>query len=425
MTSSPGDSGDRPGSGGIEPSVIRIGLPPALGGPDVDAVLDAIGETAAVRFVGGCVRDAVLGRPIRDVDLATPLHPESVLVAAEAAGLRAIPTGLAHGTVTIVAGGRPFEVTTLRRDVETDGRHALVAFTTDWRADAARRDFTMNALSADRDGAVFDYFGGIEDARAGRIVFVGDADRRIIEDVLRLLRFFRFFAHYGAAPADPATVAACARHAAALGILSAERVREELLKLLAAPDPVPAWHLMVEAAVATEILGGTGDVDRLARVVAAERRAGQPAEPLRRLAALIDGTATAAHLAGRWRLSGREGNRLVEALRHRGALGSGTDRQALRRLVHALGTEAVIDQAVFAAADDDRAPLGDWLAVIAGWRPMALPVSGRDVLDLGIAPGEAVGALLRGVEAWWIAHDFQPDRDACLAELRRRVERPG
>ena len=223
--------------------------------PATRAVTEALSaEGATVRFVGGCVRDAVLGRDAKDVDIATPDPPETVIALLEAAGLKAVPTGIAHGTVTAVADGTPFEVTTLRHDVETDGRHAKVAFTDDWVADAARRDFTLNALYCDADGALYDPVGGIEDARRGRVRFVGDARARIEEDALRLLRFFRFHAHYGRGEADATALAACRELAPLLANLSGERLRDETLKLLAAPESAPVVALMIDMGVSVNSL---------------------------------------------------------------------------------------------------------------------------------------------------------------------------
>jgi poly(A) polymerase len=229
-----------------ETPVLRIKPPAFLADPSLASVMAAVPDA---RVVGGAVRDALAGHEITDIDLATPRLPEQVMQALQAAGIRAVPTGLDHGTVTAVAGGRGFEITTLRRDVETDGRHARVAFTEDWRADAARRDFTINALSMTRDGAVFDYFDGVADLRAGRLRFVGDPATRIAEDYLRILRFFRFFSRYAVGPADPAALAAIRAGVPGLAALSAERVWSELARILSAPDPRAAISLMDELGV--------------------------------------------------------------------------------------------------------------------------------------------------------------------------------
>src|SRR5882672_2726747 len=295
--------------------VARIAPPGWVGEAATRAVLEALAaEGAAVRFVGGCVRDALLGRPIGDIDIATPDPPEQVLALLGAAALKAVPTGLAHGTVTAIvatAGGAPrhFEITSLRRDVENFGRHARVAFTDDWAADAARRDFTMNALCLDAGGQIFDPVGsGLDDLRAARVRFVGDAEARIREDVLRLLRFYRFHAHYGRGEAAAAARDACRRLAHLLPGLSGERVAAELLKLLAAPDPSATLEMMAADGLLAVLLPEARRRDRLAGLVTLEAAA----DPLRRLAALIAADAEAAQrLAARLRLSGAERDRLV------------------------------------------------------------------------------------------------------------------
>ena len=265
----------------------RIAPQPWMTEAATASVLGALGGTA--RFVGGCVRDALLGRAIVDIDIATPLLPEEVMRRLEAAGIKAVPTGLDHGTVTAVAPPRRFEVTTLRRDVETDGRHARVAFTDDWAADASRRDFTMNALFLDAEGRVFDPMGGLPDLHAGRVRFVGDPATRIREDVLRILRFYRFQAHYGRGEADPPARADCRALAPLLPSLSGERVAAELLKLLAAPDPMPTLRLMAADGVLAMLLPEARRLARLAALIPLEGIG----DPLRRLAALLDDGAAA------------------------------------------------------------------------------------------------------------------------------------
>jgi poly(A) polymerase len=262
---------------------------PWLRAPHAAAVLDALQAAGGEgRFVGGCVRNALLGSPVDDLDMATALTPPEVIAALGRAGIRVVPTGVEHGTVTAVLDHRPIEVTTLRRDVETDGRRALVAFTTDWAEDAARRDFRLNALYADRTGQVFDPVGGgVEDARAGRIVFVGDPEVRIREDYLRILRFFRFRAWYGHGLPDAAALEACGRLAEGLRTLSAERVGKELLKLLAAPDPREAVELMVRSGVLQRLLPPALNLARLWGLVRLEGSLGARPDPLLRLAALL------------------------------------------------------------------------------------------------------------------------------------------
>lgn len=377
------------------------------------AALRSGGE--AVRFVGGCVRDTLRGAPVKDIDLATPLPPESVRERAEAAGFRTVPTGVAHGTVTIVTAGRGFEVTTLRRDIRTDGRHAAVAFTDDWEADAARRDFTVNAMSLAPDGALYDPFGGRVDLAAGRVRFVGDARRRVVEDYLRILRFFRFFAWIGRPPPDRGALAACGALASGVERLSGERVRAETLRLLAAPDPLPALELAADAGVLGRVVPRLRDDwrARLGRLAALEGGAG---DPVRRLAALAAGDAPA--LARRLRLSRAETERLAALTAPPHAV-FGLDAQGARRVLRRIGADRYRDLALLAWADAGTTDgLDAALATAEAWRPASLPVRGRDVTALGVPPGRRVGALLRAVEAWWEAGDFRAGRAETLARLR-------
>ena len=302
-----------------DPSVERAALKAALRDwvllrePSVRRVLVALaGETRATRIVGGAVRDALLGRAVTDADLATILPPAEVTALAEAAGLKVAPTGIEHGTVTVIADGKPFEVTTLRRDVETDGRHAVVHFTTDWKADAARRDFTMNALYCDMDGDVLDPLGGIADLRAGRVRFIGEAEDRIREDYLRILRFFRFFAWYGNGRPDADGLRACARLKAGIATLSAERVWSELKRLLKAPDPSRALLWMRTTEVLQKTLPESWGIDAIHRLVATERKEGWLPDPLLRLESILPPhRARIEALAERLRLSRAEATRLL------------------------------------------------------------------------------------------------------------------
>ena len=386
--------------------------PGFLAEPAVRAVLAAL---PGARVVGGAVRDSVLGLAVADVDVATPWEPARVMAALRAAGLDVRPTGLAHGTVTAISGGRGFEVTTLRRDVATDGRHAVVAFTDDWRADAARRDFTMNALSLTPEGEIFDYFGGVADARAGRVRFVGEAAARIAEDYLRVLRFFRFYARYGREAPDAPTRLALRAGCAGLARLSAERVRHELLGLLAAPDPRAAVGLMAELGVLESVLPGAVPA-RLFRLL----DSGAPADPLLRLAAL-----TTEDLAARLRFSVAEARRLA-ALREGPPAPEASDDDLRRAL-------AVLDPRVGAGVLADRAWLADdgdkrWAGLrarLTGLTRPVFPVAGRDVRALGVAAGPLVGVLLEAVRGWWLAGGCVADRTACRAELARRVAGEG
>jgi poly(A) polymerase len=387
---------------------LQIPPPAFLADGALSAVMAVLPEA---RIVGGSVRDTLAGRPVTEIDLATPREPGQVVQALAAAGIRAVPTGLDHGTITAVVDGQGFEITTLRRDVETDGRHAVVAFTDDWRADAARRDFTINALSMTRDGVVFDYFDGIADLRAGRVRFVGDPAIRISEDYLRILRFFRFFARYASGPADPAALAAIRATVSGLAGLSAERVWSELSRILSAPDPRAAIGLMAELGVLAAVLPEGADPARLERLVAA----GAPADPLLRLAALLNGDPLA--LAVRLRLSSAERDRLV-ALRASPVPRPDMDDGALRRLLAEEDAAVLVDRTWLAGG---AAP--DWAALRARLtampRPM-FPLEGRDVLALGEPEGPHVGVLLREMRRWWMDGGCIAGEAACREELVRR-----
>jgi poly(A) polymerase len=372
------------------------------------------------RFVGGCVRDALLGLPIADIDIATPARPDEVAAALGRAGIKIVPTGIAHGTLTAVVPPRHYEITTLRRDVETDGRRARVAFGADWTEDAERRDFTINAIYLDPDGTVHDPVGGLADLHAHRVRFVGDPATRIAEDLLRVLRYYRFEARFGRATGDRAARAACRSAAPLLGRLSAERVAGELMRLLAAADPVLVLGMMREDGVLAAVLPEATRLDRLAQLIAHE----PAADPLRRLAALVavdaDGVAA---MAARLRLPNDRRDRLVGlappwplAL----APGPADDAKAQRRALYRLGAARYRDLALLVATDGgiDAARLGDLLTLAATWQPPEFPIAGRDATALGIAPGPRVGALLEAVRCWWEDGDFTADRAQCLKRLQ-------
>jgi poly(A) polymerase len=386
--------------------------------------LAAAGGPDAARFVGGCVRDTLSSHPVGDIDIATPLTPDRVIAALEAAGLKAVPTGIDHGTVTAVSGGRPFEITTLRRDVETDGRRAVVAFTDDWTEDAQRRDFRLNALYADADGRVFDPTGeGVADARAGRIVFVGDAETRIREDALRILRFFRFQAWYGRGEPDPAGLAACEKLKSLLSGLSAERISKELLKLLAAEDPRPAVRLMAAAGVLAILLPGADRMVRFERLVAVETDLLFQCDPLLRLAALLpDDPLAGAKTAAALRLSGAQRDRLVAALGTDQPIVSSMSPREARRAVYRLGTDGFRDRVLLAwSGVDHPSATPQWRALLAiarSWPRPRLPLTGEEVMAAGVPRGPLVGAVMRQVEEWWIDHDFPDDKPSMIERLK-------
>jgi poly(A) polymerase len=382
--------------------------PPWMNEPPVQALLAALTRGGiAARFVGGCVRNWVSDRRVDDIDIAVDKPPETVMRALEAADLKVVPTGLKHGTVTAIVKGRPFELTTLRRDVLTDGRRAVVAFTDDWRIDAERRDFTFNAMYAEPDGTIWDPFDGRTDLLAGRVRFIGDPDQRIAEDRLRVLRFFRFHAWFGKPPLDSAGFDACRRNAGALSSLSAERVAKELLRLLAAPAPTDALEAMAEAGALDHWLPEYAGAARLKALIARERE--DAADPLRRLAAIVSPPATA--VAKRLKLSTQQSLRL-QLMLEPAAPGDLLNRRAA---LYRLGTSLFVDRVLLEGPDDWRAAL----ALARTWTPPELPIGGADALALGLKPGPQVGALLEAVERWWIAGDFSADRAACLAELNR------
>src|SRR6266404_7706348 len=327
----------------------RLAPQPWMTDPPTSAVIAALSaDGATVRFVGGCVRDALLARPIGDIDIATPDRPEAVLKLLAAAGIKAVPTGIDHGTVTAIVKPRHFEITTLRRDVETFGRHARIAFTDDWVEDAARRDFTMNALFLDAEGWIFDPVAGLADLRAGHVRFVGEAEARIREDVLRLLRFYRFYAHYGRGRADGVAREACRKLAHLLPGLSGERVAAELLKLLSAPDPLPTIDLMIEDGVLAVLLPEARRRDRLAGLLRLEPEG----DRLRRLAALLVSEPGAVDaVAARLRLPNAARDRLALLAAPPWPVELGGDEQVQRRALHHLGLDAYRDLVLLRAAE--------------------------------------------------------------------------
>lgn len=387
-----------------------------LKAPSLLTVFDVLSAAGCEgRIVGGAVRNTIAGRPVVDIDIATPCEPDLVARLAKAAGLDCHATGLSHGTVTIVSDGTPYQVTTLRRDVETDGRHAVVAFTTNWLEDAQRRDLTINALYCDRDGNIFDPVGGLHDLVQRHVRFIGDAATRICEDYLRILRFFRFSAEYAEGAFDAEGVAACSALKDGLARLSAERVWAELKKLLVAPRAADAARIMQEHGLFARLLGTTTDLEAFERLAQIEKVLDAPANPVTRLAALTaSDRGQAPSVAQRLRLSRAEADALQNALlTDPGFDPSSPDRDA-RVAVYRLGKAAFADAQRLAWARSD-ALVADpsWssrAALAASWAPPALPYSGADIIALGVPAGPAVSAALRAFEAWWIAADFPADR---------------
>ncbi len=387
----------------------RIEPPPWLRNAETGRIIEALAAAGGrARFVGGAVRDSLLGRPVQDVDIASDRLPAVNMRALETAGIKVIPTGLAHGTITAVVEGRHFEITTLRRDLETDGRRAVVAPTDNWLTDARRRDFTFNALYLDPDGTLYDPLGGERDLAAGVVRFVGVAGDRIREDYLRILRFFRFHAWYGKAPPNAEALVACRELAAGLKSLSGERVRNELLRLLEAAAPMPAIAAMSAAGIWIHALAFDADAGALARLLKLEAVYGR-LDAIGRLAALGRGRADP-DLARRLRLSRAQSKRLNLLLSPLPEAARNLDRIESNRLVLRHGRQTVIEWALL----DDLAALADR---VTGVKPKPFPLSGRDVKALGLGGGPEIGRLLAEVEDWWLDHDFAPDRAACQAKL--------
>jgi poly(A) polymerase len=368
----------------------------------VGRLLEALGaDDGLTRYVGGAVRDELLGLPVSDVDLATRLRPDEVVTRLEAARIKAVPTGIEHGTITAVSDGHPLEVTTLRRDVSTDGRRAIVAFTDDWEEDAARRDFTINALSADpASGEIFDYFGGLGDLQGRHIRFIGDPLQRIAEDHLRILRFFRFHASLGAGEPDAAALAACTLRANDLMALSRERIADELLKLLSVPDPLPTVGIMLQHKILKPVLPEIesvrlGDLEAL---IASEKAAGIAPDVLRRLAALLPREPELAEdIAVRLKLSNKARKRM--------ACAAGTELfSSPQVMAYRVGTACAADRLLMAGKPDAAKS-------ILGWKPPRLPIGGGALIARGLPEGPIVARTLRRIEDRWVEAGFPAGQD--------------
>lgn len=391
----------------------------------VRAVFAALNrEGHEVRIVGGALRNTFLRTPVKDIDFAATAAPKQVMAMARKAGLRAVPTGIEHGTVTVIAGGKPFEVTTLREDIKTDGRRAEVRFTDDWLADASRRDFTMNALYAGEDGTVYDPLGGIGDILARRVRFIGNPDQRIAEDYLRILRFFRFNAEYGAGEFDQGGMCASIRGRRGLSRLSAERIRVEFLRILTAPGAAAACRALAESGLLTQITGSVARLGCFDRLVSIESTHGLDADAIRRLAALcVFVEEDALRLALRLRLSNAERGRLRNCAAR--WMIRPDDQKPAKALLYALGPADYRDDVLMAwmrsyAGADDKA----WARLYAlpeRWAPPPFPLSGADLIALGARKGPAIGKLLRHLENLWINSGFAKTREGLLAAARRLI----
>ena len=388
------------------------------------AALGCDGEEA--RVVGGAVRNALLRLSVDEIDVATTAVPEEVVRRVEAAGWNAIPTGIDHGTITVTIDGKPFEVTTLRQDVETYGRKAKVAFGRDWRTDAERRDFTINALSATADGRIYDYVGGVADIAARRVRFIGEPATRIAEDYLRILRFFRFHAWYGQGHPDATGLHACILARVGLETLSRERLRMELLKLLLAPHATPTLAVMAETGILGAVLGGVPLLASFENVAKAEATMGFSADAVRRLGALaVTVKEDGERLGQRLRLSNAEAERLV-ALEHWWRVFPAAGEQPAHALLYHLGPHSFTDRVLVAwsrsaAGVADRA-WHDLANLPQRWTPPKFPLKSANFLDRGLAAGPALGAAMRAAEAAWIAADFPAERAALDAIADRVVQ---
>jgi poly(A) polymerase len=386
--------------------------------PQVLAVLDHAGEEA--RVVGGAVRNAMFGQTPDEIDIATTAVPDTVIERARAAGFKAVPTGIDHGTVTVIVDGTPFEVTTLRADVETYGRKAKVAFGRDWKTDAERRDFTMNALSVDRAGEVFDYVGGLGDIDARRVRFIGDPAKRIAEDFLRILRFFRFHATYGSGPPDPAGLAACIAARDGLSQLSRERIRMELLKLLRAERATPTLAVMTEAGLLEAVLGGVPQLASFENTCKVEAAAGVEGDPVRRLGALaVAVVEDAEQLWQRLRLTNSEHARLTSIAEGWQQIAPAHGEAAGRELIYRIGPDRFLDRVLVAWA---RSPAGaadaEWLGFASlprRWTAPTFPMKAKDFTKRGIEKGPRLGATIAAAEEAWIVAGFPADQVALTA----------
>jgi poly(A) polymerase len=389
---------------------------------ETSAVFDALGGEA--RFVGGAIRNALMDRHVADIDIATPLVPEDVMTRLRAAGLGAVPTGIEHGTITAVSNGKTFEVTTLRRDVSTDGRRAVVAFTTDWKEDSERRDFTLNALYAGADGEIFDYHGGLDDLKAGRVRFIGDAVQRIREDYLRILRLFRFHAWYGKGEIDDVALRASAAEKAGLAKLSGERIQKEMLKLLAADNPVAMLRAMAASGILAEVLPGDLNIARLERLAAIDANNFFSPDPLLRLAALLNGGAAA--VADRWKMSNADRDRLEDVVGAKEKVVSYLSIREVHKLLYRLGAQRFRDRVFLRWAEDGNpATYTQWLAMLAfaaSWIRPKFPLDGGNVMAAGVPQGPLIGRILAEVEEWWIDSDFIEDEFSLAERLKAVVQ---
>lgn len=378
------------------------------------SVLNDAGQEPQALYVGGCVRNAVIGQPVADIDIATSLTPEAVQERCVAAGIKTIPTGIDHGTVTALVDGKVYEITTLRRDVSTDGRRATVAFSGSWGEDAQRRDFTMNTLLADGKGGIYDLTGrGIDDLKAGRVIFVGDPDKRIEEDYLRILRFFRFHALYGQGAPDVAALKACAAAASHIATLSRERITQEFVKILMSGHAAGTLDLMFAHGICADLPATDYNTSDMERLMIFQQRYAQP-DIVLRLYMLFQSDAGIERGATYLLYT----NRQKKDLKALDRLWQAQPASPPKHLIYLHGKEAAARLFILRAVKSDVSSLEEAMDLIAAWDVPVLPVNGDDAAAAGIAQGPGIGHALKQVEAWWIEHDFAPDRAACLEYLK-------
>lgn len=388
------------------------------------AVIEALGRDQA-RFVGGCIRNSLLGAPVADIDIATTLEPDAVIAALKAAKIRHVPTGLAYGTITAVRSGRPIEITTLRRDVSTDGRRATVAYTNDWAQDAQRRDLTINALYCDADGQVYDPTGqGLADLEARKFRFVGDAAVRVQEDYLRILRYFRFFAWYGAdAKMDKAALQACRENRKGMTGLSAERVWSEIKRILSAPNPSRALHIMLSNEILEQLLPEASNVEGLDLLIKLEQREAIKPDPLLRLMAMsARNPLPMALLTRRLKMSNAEKARLrgwADDITPFDPMAPERDKRAA---IYKTGKQLAMDRCrIRAAGEPDVLMSARWMSLVdlaMGWTPPQFPLTGKDLIAAGVKKGPAMGKRMDALKALWIRSGFTADKTRLLAALK-------
>jgi len=400
----------------------KINKPAWIADPETWEVMEALFlNDGDARFVGGCVRDSIVNRTVYDIDIATPLTPKEVIKRLKVSNIKYIPTGLEHGTITAIVNGRPYEITTLRKDIETHGRHATVEFTDNWEEDAARRDLTMNAIFCSIEGEIYDPFNGITDLREGRIRFVGNAHERIQEDILRILRFFRFYAHFGKEEPDAETLKSCKELAPGLENLSAERIQKEVLKLLSADNAGKSWKIMKDNEILPHVIPEASHIDRLDNIINLEDEYHSKTWPIRRLAVLIDEDPEIAKRVGnRLKLSNDDKKQLIRMVTPKLQLSLDISEHGLRKAVYIHGNDMTRNFLLLASARTGRTEnLGALYKIATSLRLPRFPIRGQDILDLGVPAGPKVGEVIKSLENWWIEQDFSPKRRDCLDELER------